>query len=83
VDAGPAAAEPAVTRVSAPCGALAVALAACAPGPAPDTPAGILAASGTPHELHVYPGFSHEQAASDAEMLERVRAWYTAHGVLP
>jgi acetyl esterase/lipase len=43
--------------------------------------AGILAAGGVPHELHVYPGYTHEQVALDATMLERVRAWYAAQGI--
>lgn len=41
----------------------------------------ILTAQGVPHELRVYSGYSHEQMALDATMLERVRAWYQAHGV--
>lgn len=43
---------------------------------------GILAAQGVPHELHVYPGYTHEQIALDDAMLTRVRAWYQAHGAL-
>ncbi len=43
---------------------------------------GILAGSGTPHELIVYPTYTHEQMALDATMLERVREWYRTHGVL-
>jgi dienelactone hydrolase len=42
----------------------------------------ILTSNGVPHELRVYPGFTHEQMALDPAMLERVRAWYVAHGVL-
>jgi adenylosuccinate lyase len=42
----------------------------------------ILTAQAVPHELHVYAGFTHEQMALDTTMLERVRAWYQAHGVL-
>ena len=42
---------------------------------------GILAAQGVPHELHVYPAYTHEQIALDDAMLARVRAWYQAHGV--
>jgi dienelactone hydrolase len=42
----------------------------------------ILTAQAVPHELHVYAGFTHEQMALDTSMLERVRAWYQAHGVL-
>ena len=44
---------------------------------------GSLKASGAEHELHVYAGYSHAQIADDAAMLERVRAWYRGHGVLP
>ncbi|WP_244238164.1 prolyl oligopeptidase family serine peptidase [Corallococcus terminator] len=43
----------------------------------------ILAASVTPHELHVYAGFTHTQIPFDATMLSRVRTWYRQHGVLP
>ena len=42
---------------------------------------GILAAQGVPHELHVYPAYTHEQIALDDAMLARVHAWYQAHGV--
>jgi dienelactone hydrolase len=42
----------------------------------------ILTARGARHELHVYAGFSHEQVAADPVMLDRVRGWYTAFGVL-
>jgi len=44
--------------------------------------ADLLAASRTPHELREYPGYTHEQMALDATMLERVREWYRIHGVL-
>jgi dienelactone hydrolase len=44
--------------------------------------ADILAATRTPHELREYPGFTHEQMALDSAMLERVREWYRARGVL-
>jgi acetyl esterase/lipase len=43
----------------------------------------ILTSTGVTHELIVYPGYSHEQMAADPTMLERVRAWYRTHGVLP
>jgi dienelactone hydrolase len=43
----------------------------------------ILAEHGTRHELHVYRGFSHDAVSTDAAMLERVREWYAAAGVLP
>ena len=39
-------------------------------------------ASGTAHELYVYEGVDHADITNDALMLERVRAWYTTHGVL-
>lgn len=42
----------------------------------------ILAAGGVPHELRVYPGYSHSAIPFDATMLARVRSWYQAHGVL-
>jgi dienelactone hydrolase len=43
----------------------------------------ILTEIGAVHELIVYPGYSHSAIAHDATMLERVREWYRAHGVLP
>ena len=42
----------------------------------------ILTVSGVPHELHVYAGYEHAQVALDATMLQRVHAWYMAHGLL-
>jgi dienelactone hydrolase len=42
---------------------------------------GILSDQGVPHELHVYPAYTHEQIALDTGMLARVREWYLAHGV--
>jgi len=42
----------------------------------------ILTGRGARHELHVYPGYSHEQMAADPAMLDRVRDWYTTFGVL-
>jgi dienelactone hydrolase len=42
----------------------------------------ILTTNGVPHELHRYAGYSHEQMALDPTMLERIRDWYTRHGVL-
>jgi dienelactone hydrolase len=42
----------------------------------------ILAASGVPHALVTWPGYTHEQIALDAGMLDQVRAWYQLHGVL-
>lgn len=43
---------------------------------------GILTASGTAHELRVYPGYDHGTIAFDSTMLSRVRAWYQTYGVL-
>ena len=34
-----------------------------------------------PHEGHLYPRLRHAEVATDPEMLARVRAWYTAHGM--
>jgi dienelactone hydrolase len=34
-----------------------------------------------PHEGHLYRRLTHAQVATDPEMLARVRAWYTAHGM--
>jgi len=34
-----------------------------------------------PHEGHLYPGLRHAELATDPEVLSRVRAWYTAHGM--
>ena len=43
----------------------------------------ILAERGTRRELHVYGGYAHDTIAADATMLDRVREWYAAAGVLP
>jgi dienelactone hydrolase len=42
----------------------------------------ILSANGVTHELIVYPGYDHQEIASDAGMLNRMREWYKSHGVL-
>jgi dienelactone hydrolase len=42
----------------------------------------ILAAQGTVRELHVYPGFDHNEIVSDTLVLSRVKAWYGKHGVI-
>lgn len=42
----------------------------------------ILTASAVPHEFHRYPAYGHEEVAADPAMLDRVRDWYTRHGVL-
>ena len=34
-----------------------------------------------PHEGHLYRRLSHAEVAADPEVLARVRAWYTAHGM--
>jgi len=34
------------------------------------------------HEFHVYPGFIHNQTATNETVLARVKAWYLKHGVL-
>ena len=34
-----------------------------------------------PHEGHLYRRLGHDQLATDPEVLSRVRAWYTAHGM--
>lgn len=34
-----------------------------------------------PREGHLYRSLRHAEVATDAEMLSRVRAWYTAHGI--
>jgi dienelactone hydrolase len=44
--------------------------------------AAILAANAVAHEFHRYLGLGHEQVTSDPVMLDRVRDWYTRHGVL-
>jgi dienelactone hydrolase len=47
--------------------------------------AAILADNHVPHALFIaeYPNYTHAQIALDAGMLERVRSWYQAYGVLP
>jgi dienelactone hydrolase len=41
----------------------------------------ILAALGVPHELYIYPGADHAAPSRSPVMLERVRQWYTRHGM--
>lgn len=41
----------------------------------------ILAARGVEHELDVYPGAGHLQVRASPLVLERIRAWYAAHGM--
>ena len=42
----------------------------------------ILQTGGVRSDLLVYPGFDHNAMSRDAMMLERVRSWYLAQGVL-
>jgi dienelactone hydrolase len=42
----------------------------------------VLATRGTVHELFVYTGVDHNGVAFDSRVLDRVRTWYTQHGVL-
>jgi dienelactone hydrolase len=42
---------------------------------------GILSTGGIVHELVVYPGLGHAEIAQSRTMLDRVRAWYTSHGL--
>lgn len=41
-----------------------------------------LAARNIDHELHVYPGAEHNAVAADATVMDRIRNWYRAKGVL-
>ena len=41
----------------------------------------LLSSIGVEHQLFVYPGEDHLATRLDATMLERVRAWYAAHGM--
>jgi predicted esterase len=41
----------------------------------------LLTAIGAPHELNVYPGADHLAVGRSPLMLERVYAWYSAHGM--
>ncbi|HWD17000.1 MAG TPA: dienelactone hydrolase family protein, partial [Casimicrobiaceae bacterium] len=41
----------------------------------------ILAAHGVEHELDVYPGAGHLQTRATPVILERIHAWYAAHGM--
>jgi dienelactone hydrolase len=44
--------------------------------------ASLFAARGLRHELHVYPGGTHNDVPVSRQMFDRVRAWYRTHGVL-
>jgi dienelactone hydrolase len=41
----------------------------------------VLTSIGTVHELDVYPGEDHLEVRADPMMLNRVHAWYSAHGI--
>jgi uncharacterized protein (TIGR03437 family) len=41
----------------------------------------LLQAKGTAHELRVYAGYGHNGIPFDPTMYQRVRSWYTAHGL--
>ena len=43
--------------------------------------ANALSSAGVTHELRVYPGAGHADVASNATVLERVRAWYAGRGL--
>jgi dienelactone hydrolase len=43
----------------------------------------LLQARGVQHQMYIYPGFSHTDLPFDTTMLNRVRVWYTAHGLIP
>jgi dienelactone hydrolase len=43
----------------------------------------ILTRNGVVHELRVYRGYDHDDVAFDPGILQAIRAWYTAHGLLP
>ncbi|MBL0938424.1 MAG: dienelactone hydrolase family protein [Gemmatimonadaceae bacterium] len=45
--------------------------------------ASLFSARGRVHELHVYPGGTHNDVPFSRQMYDRVRAWYRTHGVLP
>ena len=43
----------------------------------------LLQARGVQQQIYIYPGFSHTDLPFDTTMLNRVRVWYTAHGLIP
>jgi dienelactone hydrolase len=43
--------------------------------------ASALSSAGVTHELRIYPGAGHADVASNATVLERVRAWYAGRGL--
>jgi hypothetical protein len=38
-------------------------------------------ARGIPHELRVYPGYSHPGVRLDSSIMTTVKDWYTQHGL--
>lgn len=42
----------------------------------------ILQARSIVHQMYIYPGYSHTDITFDTTMLDRVRSWYMAHGLL-
>lgn len=42
----------------------------------------LLSSRGRRHELHVYPGGTHNDVPYSRQMYDRVRSWYRTHGVL-
>jgi dienelactone hydrolase len=44
--------------------------------------AATLAQNKVEHELHIYPGVTHQKISMHETVLERIQAWYTKHGVL-
>ena len=43
----------------------------------------LLQARGVQQQIYIYPGFSHTDLPFDTTMLNRVRTWYTDHGLIP
>ena len=43
----------------------------------------LLQARGVQQQIYIYPGFSHTDLPFDTTMLNRVRTWYIAHGLIP
>ena len=43
--------------------------------------ADILQGIPTPHELFVYPGLGHNDVSRNPTVLNRIREWYSAHGM--
>ena len=43
----------------------------------------LLQARGVQQQIYIYPGYSHTDLPFDTTMLNRVRTWYIAHGLIP